>query len=159
MGSDRVAIDGEPVDLSSHTVTVNGQKLGRSESPVLRDENDKLDEMFAGQKAFDKSIIEERDVDLGDTSQTVEKLSTALFTEVAELVEETNWKWWKDDSELSKSDVIEELTDVLFFVLSLYNRLGLSSGDIYAEYFSKLDTNFDRQEGKTEKDGYAVNGN
>jgi len=46
------------------------------------------------------------------------QFGTALFVEVAELIEHTNWKWWKAEQPLDVGQIQLELVDILHFALS-----------------------------------------
>ena len=80
------------------------------------------------------------------------KFACALRQEVAELVDCVPWKWWahyqKEDLEHAKV----ELIDIIHFVISLAQTLGMSAEDIFNVYMKKNAINFQRQDsGYTEK--------
>ena len=80
------------------------------------------------------------------------KYSRALQQEVAELIDCVPWKWWahyqKEDVEHAKV----ELIDIIHFVISLAQTLGMSAEDVYNIYMKKNAVNFQRQDaGYTQK--------
>ena len=80
------------------------------------------------------------------------RYSRALQQEVSELVDCVPWKWWahyqKEDIEHAKI----ELIDIIHFVISLAQTLGMSADDVFNTYIQKNAVNFHRQEtGYTQK--------
>lgn len=56
---------------------------------------DKLDIIFDMQEKFDQDVIKNRN--LGDITpeQWIQKQTLAMLSELAELIAEVNFKWWK----------------------------------------------------------------
>jgi dimeric dUTPase (all-alpha-NTP-PPase superfamily) len=77
-----------------------------------------------------------------------------MLSELAELIVEVNFKWWKNPKPVDEGRVREELVDILHFFISMCVHAGLSSGELYDRYMRKNQENFDRQDGKTVKEGY-----
>ncbi len=75
----------------------------------------------------------------------------ALNVELGELLQELNWKPWKEPREIDKPRVIDEFADVLAFmgILLVYlDRMGVSTSDLVAGYQKKTDINIQRLTGK-----------
>lgn len=116
---------------------------------------DKLEAIFERQKRFDAEL--ERNRSLAYTKAAwVEKGALAMMCELAELVDEVNFKWWKNSREIDSAAVLEELADLLHFFVGTCIRLGFSAEELYAAYVRKNEENFRRQEGKSPKPGYAA---
>ena len=118
---------------------------------------DKLDIIFKLQEELDKKIAQEHQVNF-DFDTWVKKEILAIMSELAEVLEETNFKWWKKSQEIDKDALREEIIDVFHFVISLCLKVGLSPQDLYTAYLEKNQENIRRQEGLSEKKGYHVGG-
>ena len=117
---------------------------------------DRLEEIFALQKQFNDDIIRTRKLDQVNDDQWMQRYMMAMFVEMAELMDETNYKWWKNPKEVDKDAVKEELVDILHFFVSLCIRSGMDAQDLYARYLEKNKENILRQQGKGKKSGYAL---
>ena len=82
----------------------------------------------------------------------------AMMSECSELQDCLSWKHWyreaKDGRQYQLQDIQNarvEITDMLFFWISMCQILGLTPGDIYRLYEKKLGLNHKRQdEGRTQ---------
>lgn len=95
--------------------------------------------------------------------------ASAIMAEAGELWAISGGKWWKkyiQDAESwghlqtveaidqyletlenqNKDKIVEESIDVWHFLLTVWNRLGLSAEDVYKEYTKKMGVNHDRQD-------------
>lgn len=117
---------------------------------------DKLEHIFELQKGFQDKIKRERG--LGDIPMTqwLQMQTLAMISELSELLEEVNFKWWKNPHELSEHNVHEELSDILHFFVSMCLESGMTADDLYEVYVGKNKENFKRQDGTSEKHGYEV---
>jgi len=122
---------------------------------------DKLDKIFTMQQDLDSYMDRKRSFKSKYTPEEwVQKKSLALIDEVGELLDEVNYKWWKNPKTLDKQAISEELVDILHFWVSMCLDMGLTAEDIYKVYKKKNQDNKDRQTGKIIKDGYCCkNGN
>lgn len=119
---------------------------------------DKLDEIFALQAQFDAELLEKRNLCHITYDEWMQKETLALISELCEMLRETNFKWWKNPQENNMDAVREELVDVLHFFVSMCIKSGLTSTDLHRLYLEKNQENFDRQHGKSQKPGYALQG-
>ncbi|MEL7601877.1 MAG: dUTPase [Bacillota bacterium] len=117
---------------------------------------DKLESIFAMQKALDDDITSRRHLDGFSPQEWIQKDVLAIVAELGELLDEVNFKWWKNPKEIDTAAVQEELVDVLHFFISMCIRAGMSAEDLYRIYSDKNKENVDRQHGRSEKPGYAV---
>jgi len=77
----------------------------------------------------------------------------ALSQELAELTDSVPWKWWAKYQTFDKQNARVEVVDMIHFVVSLAQVLGLSADDVYDLYVKKNAVNFQRQDsGYAEKD-------
>src|SRR5437870_1623262 len=89
-------------------------------------EEDKLELLFRKQMKLTKqmrnienkmsSIYKRKEIFRG---YRIFMLSSALIHEVIELQRETNWKWWKRESNMSLENCQQELIDIWHFVIQL----------------------------------------
>jgi len=119
---------------------------------------DKLEQIFIKQKELDAFMNSKRDFKKHYTKEDwVQKKCMALMDELGELLDEVNYKWWKNPKPINKELVAGELVDILHFWTSICIDMDLSASDIHAAYLKKNQENKDRQEGKVVKDGYKAN--
>jgi len=117
---------------------------------------DKLQEIFKEQKQLDAHIIAKRNLEgKYTTEEWIAKKCLALMDETSELLNEVNYKWWKNPKTLDKSAIGEELVDILHFWVSMCIDAGLTADDVYNIYMHKNTENHNRQDGKSNKEGYA----
>lgn len=117
---------------------------------------DKLDEMFRLQKELDEEIIARRELTGIPMEQWVQKDILAIISELGEVLDEVNFKWWKNPKEVDLAALSEELVDVLHFFLSMCIHVGLDPDTIYRIYVEKNKENFNRQLGRSKKPGYSL---
>jgi dimeric dUTPase (all-alpha-NTP-PPase superfamily) len=119
-------------------------------------EKDKLDIIFELQKKLDTDIQERRNLDF-PMERWIQKDVLAMISELAELLDEVNFKWWKNEKPIDEAALHSELVDILHFFVSMCIRAGMDSDMLFDGYLEKNRENFDRQYGRSEKKGYDVN--
>lgn len=113
---------------------------------------DKLEEMFAMQKALNKRIGVDRETYSSEEMTTwVINYSRAMQQEIAELIDSVPWKWWAKYQKLDLQNARVEVVDIFHFLISIAQVLGMSAEDIFEAYRKKNQVNFERQES-----GYRV---
>lgn len=117
---------------------------------------DKLEHIFEMQKALDTEIIKKRSLSGYSSSEWIQKDVLAIVSELGELLDEVNFKWWKNAKEIHTPSLHEELVDVLHFFVSMCLHAGLTPEEMYRIYLDKNEENFNRQRGLSQKSGYAV---
>ncbi len=117
---------------------------------------DKLDTIFYMQEKFDSDVIKNRHLEDITPSQWIQKQTLAMISELAELLDEVNFKWWKNPKEIDYSLVKGELVDILHFFTGMCLRVGMDSEELFRLYMEKNKENFDRQYGKSLKKGYEI---
>ena len=117
---------------------------------------DKLEQIFMMQKAFDDELMERRQLEGIPMEQWIQMETLAMLSELSELIEEVNFKWWKNKKEVSPERVREELVDILHFFVSMCLKSGMDANELHDRYLKKNQENFDRQHGKSSKPGYEV---
>ena len=115
---------------------------------------DRLDEIFRMQKALNDDIIARRHLEGISDTEWIQKQTLAMLSEMAELLNEVNFKWWKNKRPVNTEALQDELVDVLHFFVSMCLRAGMSAEDLYRKYCEKNKENFNRQYGKSTKTGY-----
>ena len=116
---------------------------------------DKLAVIFSLQKALDDDIASRRGLDY-TKEQWIQKDVLAMLSELAELLDEVNFKWWKNAKPIDEPALHGELVDILHFFISMCIRAGLDADRLFEGYVAKNKENFDRQYGRSQKKGYAV---
>ena len=120
------------------------------------EKQDKLAVIFALQKALDTDIAARRGLDF-TPEQWIQKDVLAMISELAELLDEVNFKWWKNAKPVDSEALQGELVDILHFFISMCIRAGMDADKLYEGYIAKNKENFDRQYGRSAKKGYDVN--
>lgn len=116
---------------------------------------DKLKVIFELQKSLDDDIVRRRGLDY-TPEQWIQKDVLAMVSELAELLDEVNFKWWKNPKAIDSEALQGELVDILHFFVSMCIRAGLDADKLYEGYIAKNKENFDRQYGRSQKKGYDV---
>ncbi len=116
---------------------------------------DKLETIFTMQKALDDDIARRRGLHF-TSLEWIEKDVLAIIAEAGELLDEVNYKWWKNPKPVDDSAVKEEMVDILHFFISMCIRAGMDAEELYRIYISKNRENFDRQYGRSKKTGYDI---
>ncbi|MDO4568183.1 MAG: dUTPase [Clostridia bacterium] len=118
--------------------------------------DDRLEVIFALQNALDRDIEARRGLDGISRDEWIQRDTIAILVELGELLCEVNYKWWKNAKPVDEAAAREELVDVLHFFISMCIRMGMTADDLYNGYVAKNRENFDRQYGRSQKDGYAA---
>ena len=116
---------------------------------------DKLEKIFEMQKRLDDDIAARRNLDF-TTEEWMQKEVLAMLSELSEVLDEVNFKWWKNKKPLDTDALRGELVDILHFFVSMCIRSGMDADELFARYIEKNKENFDRQYGRSEKKGYEV---
>lgn len=116
---------------------------------------DRLERIFELQAMLNEDIVRKRNLDFS-YEVWMQKNILAAMDELTELLNELNYKWWKNPKPIDGEAVREELVDVLHFLISMCIRSGMTAEDLYAGYIKKNQENFDRQYGRSKKKGYEV---
>lgn len=116
---------------------------------------DKLDEIFTLQAELNREIREKRNLQYTQT-EWIQKLTLATLSELAELLDEVNFKWWKNPKPVNERLVKEELIDILHFFVSMCLDAGMKPEEMHRMYIEKHQENLDRQHGKSAKQGYSL---
>jgi hypothetical protein len=119
---------------------------------------DRLEMIFRLQESLDRDIMERRRLDF-PYEVWMQKDILACMDELTELLNELNWKWWKNEKPLDPGAIRGELVDVLHFFVSMCIRSGMTAQDLFDGYVAKNRENFDRQYGRSQKTGYEVKTN
>lgn len=120
---------------------------------------DKLDIIFNMQKMLNDDIKERRSIEPFTREEWVQKQILAVISELAELLDEINFKWWKNPKKVDEMAVKEELVDILHFFVSMCLAFDMDADEMFEIYKYKNKENFDRQKGFSEKSGYHADDN
>ena len=117
---------------------------------------DKLERIFELQKAFNGELVEKRHLEGIPMEKWLQMQTLATISELAELIDEVNFKWWKNPRPVDDDRVREELVDILHFFVSMCLSAGMDADELYRRYIAKNQENFNRQHGLSAKPGYAL---
>ncbi len=120
---------------------------------------DKLETIFAMQQALNDDIVRLRGLDGITDEEWIRKNVLAMVSELGELLDEVNFKWWKNEKPINEAAVKEELVDILHFFVSMCLRAGMDADELFRIYRDKNKENFDRQYGRSQKEGYTAGAN
>ena len=115
---------------------------------------DQLRELFRMQQALNTRIgVITEGMPEAEQTKWVLNYCRAMSQELAELTDSVPWKWWAKYQNFDLQNARVEVVDMLHFLISLAQVLGLSADDVFAAYVKKNEVNFRRQNsGYTEKD-------
>lgn len=114
---------------------------------------DKLDAIFKLQDQLNTYIRNKRGLDYSP-EVWIQKQTLAMLSEMAELLDEVNFKWWKNPKETDNQALKEELVDILHFFVSMCLSAGMTATELFDIYIDKNEENFKRQFGTSLKEGY-----
>ena len=117
---------------------------------------DKLDRIFEMQASLDKGIYEKRNIDVSNKSVMIQRKILAIISELSEVLDEVNFKWWKNPKEVNDNALRDELIDVLHFFVSACQDAGMDANELFGRYIAKNIENHRRQNGLSEKKGYCT---
>lgn len=126
---------------------------------IVGSDADKLNKIFDLQAQLDGDIVERRGLDAlsrENECEWMQRKTLAMLSELAELLDEVNFKWWKNPKPVDDDRVKSELVDILHFFVSMCLTAGMDADELYRRYLDKNRENFDRQYGRSEKKGYDV---
>lgn len=118
------------------------------------DKIDKLERIFEMQACFQNDLVNRRNLQDIPMEKWMQMQTLAMVSELAELIDEVNFKWWKNPKPVDGDRVKEELVDILHFFVSMCLNAGMSAEELYSRYIEKNQENFDRQNGLSQKKGY-----
>ncbi|MGB9601773.1 MAG: dUTPase [Limisphaerales bacterium] len=99
---------------------------------------DKLDELFRLQKLLNQRIGVQTDTMTDEERiKWVLNYCRAMSQEVAELTDSVPWKWWAKYQKFDKQNARVEVIDMLHFLISLAQVLGMTADDLYQGYVKK----------------------
>ncbi|MDR1413895.1 MAG: dUTPase [Puniceicoccales bacterium] len=113
---------------------------------------DKLDKLFEIQRNFNAKIgVDVSNLNEQGKVEWILKYTRALQQETCELVDSVPWKWWAKYQKFDEQNARVEVVDLLHFLISIAQVLGMSADDVYEVYCKKNIINHRRQE-----TGYAT---
>ncbi len=120
---------------------------------------DKLKAIFQMQKYLNDEIKAKRNIKKFTKEEWMQKQTLAMLSELSELIDEVNFKWWKNPKKIDETKIKGELVDILHFFVSMCLIYDMNSEELYDMYMEKNKENFDRQKGKSQKAGYNIDEN
>ncbi len=118
------------------------------------EKTDMLARIFEMQACFQKDLVARRHLEDIPMEKWMQMQTLAMLSELAELIDEVNFKWWKNPKPVDGDRVKEELVDILHFFVSMCLNAGMNAEELYSRYIEKNQENFDRQNGLSQKKGY-----
>src|SRR5580765_8722625 len=115
---------------------------------------DELRELFRMQEALNERIgVKTNAMSDDEKVKWVLNYCRAMSQEIAELTDSVPWKWWAKYQKFDKQNARVEVVDLLHFLISLAQVLGMSADDVFQAYVKKNEVNFKRQDsGYVDKD-------
>jgi dimeric dUTPase (all-alpha-NTP-PPase superfamily) len=115
---------------------------------------DQFRELFRMQQALNERIgVVTAGMSEADKTKWVLNYCRAMSQELAELTDSVPWKWWAKYQKFDEQNARVEVVDLLHFLISLAQVLGMSADDVFQAYVKKNEVNFQRQDsGYVQKD-------
>ena len=112
---------------------------------------DKLEQLFKMQGALNRQIgVNTETMEESERAEWLLNYTRAMTQELAELTDSVPWKWWAKYQKFDQQNAVVELIDLLHFLISACQVMGLSADDVFRIYTQKNAVNLKRQD-----DGYA----
>ena len=112
---------------------------------------DRLDTLFTMQNQLNRRIgVDVSIMTDDDRVHWVLNYCRAMSQELAEMTDSVPWKWWAKYQAFDKQNCCVEIVDMLHFLISLAQVMGMSADDVFNAYVKKHEVNVQRQE-----NGYA----
>ncbi|CAI9086689.1 dUTPase [Candidatus Methylacidiphilum fumarolicum] len=106
---------------------------------------DKLDQIFELQKKLNLKIgVDPTTMDQETRIQWLLNYTRAIGQELAELVDSIPWKWWAKYQKFDLQNARVEVIDLLHFLVSTAQLLGMSPEDLFEAYHKKHMVNVKR---------------
>lgn len=120
----------------------------------LLERMDKMEVLFDMQAALNKRIgVDPAQMDEETRVQWLLNFSRAMQQETAELIDSLPWKWWAKYQKVDLQNARVEVIDLLHFVISAAQILGMDAEGVFQAYLKKNKVNHARQDsGYTQKD-------
>ena len=115
---------------------------------------DQLRELFRMQQALNLRIgVDTSAMDEAQKTKLILNYCRAMGQELAELTDSVPWKWWAKYQTFDAQNARVEVVDMMHFLISMAQVLGMSADDLFQAYLKKNEVNFKRQDsGYTQKD-------
>ena len=111
------------------------------------DQPDQLRELFRMQQALNLRIgVDTSNMDEAEKTKWILNYCRAMGQELAELTDSVPWKWWAKYQKFDEQNARVEVVDLLHFLISMAQVLGMSADDVFAAYLKKNEVNFRRQD-------------
>ena len=99
-------------------------------------------EMWNLQKKLGDKVFQERNIP--EDEEFLRKLIVAIFVECAELMNELQYKWWRDKKPIDRNKVLEESIDIFHFLLQFWISAGYKPDEVFECFKLKNQKNFQR---------------
>ena len=108
---------------------------------------DKLEEIFRLQEQLNFKIgVDTAHMTDEQRQQWVLNYCRAMTQEIAELTDSVPWKWWAKYQKFDKQNARVEVIDLLHFLISVAQVLGMTPEDFSEAYAKKHRVNLARQD-------------
>ena len=108
---------------------------------------DRLDQLFTLQKQLNQRIgVDSDSMSDKERPQWLLQYCRAMSQEIAELTDCVPWKWWAKYQTFDRQNARVEIVDLLHFLISLAQVLGMSADEIFEAYTKKHEVNLNRQD-------------
>ena len=116
---------------------------------------DKLEHIFQMQESLNIFISQNHNLQDKFTPEVwIQKNILAIISELSEVLDEVNFKWWKNPKEIDGQSLKEELVDVMHFFVSMCLHAGMTADELYQIYLEKNKENLKRQTGQSSQKDY-----
>jgi len=113
---------------------------------------DQWRELFRMQAALNRRIgVDTSAMDEAEKARWILNYCRAMSQELAELTDSVPWKWWAKYQKFDEQNARVEVVDLLHFLVSMAQVLGMSADDVFQAYVKKNEVNLRRQD-----TGYAT---
>lgn len=115
---------------------------------IIKENNADMQELFDIQIKFQKKVAKEQEYLRMSWIEHVRLMFIGIITEACEVLEETNWKPWKQQKLVDQKAMKEEIIDLWHFVINLTIASHMNAEEVVKRFKDKNKVNIKRQEDK-----------
>jgi dimeric dUTPase (all-alpha-NTP-PPase superfamily) len=110
-------------------------------------DQDQWRELFRMQKSLNARIGVHTDgMSEAEKTRWILNYCRAMSQELAELTDSVPWKWWAKYQNFDEQNARVEVVDLLHFLISMAQVLGMGADDVFRAYVKKNEVNLKRQD-------------
>ena len=112
---------------------------------AYKDHHLKLEDIMNKQKQFGSRFCKFGELTLEEKQKWTKEFILCCMDELSEVLNQVNWKHWREPVPIDEVEVKYELVDLLHFLISMMLIWDMDAHEVYTMYLAKNKENHDRQ--------------